>query len=1026
VNADELWDRITRKVPPKLRTLVPDVRKFLCAQEKPLCVALSTGSITADQPPTDDDARHLEATIIDQVRQKKLGKQDAADWLKILYDANRVLSQHQVELPPTRLADVLPPSSSPFNPQNMAGATHASTWRNALLDWVRKTDKSVDPSAITSATLLSAVLFGALLDKSKLMILARKLDTALVVAGRCAYMEFDMPFSGEGNTHLQRWFPDPLTEMLWARIPNPPTAFSEKQLLKNLRGLLREYGVLPDNLPTSLTNLVEYASFLWNTEAPPLELHAIQRSFLAHSLKSDTWLRIQGCELPCDRDIPAENIDRPTIAPAAQSIDADESLFLHDWLSATLTALDTSNTTVSEQLRAIGDASQSQAAHSYLEWLEFMREGNSSRNRGLSPRAIRQFFETATLPLVGILGEDDPAALQSEELFEIYRELIEEGSTGKLGDKLARSFQEFHHFLSERYQHEKLDDVRNILGDESGLNSVDARIVTPDEYCAALDWLTDLDLSGDSPAEITVARLVLIMAFRTGMRRMEILGLRLIDMKVGKTIDCLVRPHASRTLKTVNAKRCMPLGSLLEPKELEELRQWYQLRLAAAGDHETPQALSPRRKAKSDPPPVAIAQDFLFGLPGIHRLKTGVEPTVDRIHAALRGVTGNEHLRMHHLRHSFGTWTLLRLRAADYPEIIKSFAHLPVTASELSDSKRFRQALLGEHESPSRTYAYAVAKLLGHSSPAVSMEHYVHSSDLVLHAIARRNLDAIPRQRLLDASGISNSLANKYREQGVDELLLQVRKRHPRRFLIALPIPQNLRCAPSERFRRQRKTRAMPPLALASAILYRVVCQDSASVIASRFDVAERQVVKAAEVASQIGQAIEVKAKIPYCPPPNRLNAEIEWVKLLEARFEALARKDSPLLLEGINLFLYHYNRDNKDVVFNRSEVNSARRFLKFIKALEIPPHDLQFILRNPDTNELPASWLDWKTNLKLTDNVQVNIIRPKNEKKASYSCWLGIKLINTCGGIEPTNATLPTATARTMLLAKVALSLQE
>ena len=151
-------------------------------------------------------------------------------------------------------------------------------------------------------TALSAVLNGALIDRAKLIRLRQMLDCReLELHGsdgdEHAFIEFLMPFDGLGNHHLQRWWPDPATELLLARHPRGERpAF--KATLPLLQQLLLEQGV-PGNLqPEKISEVLRSARIWWAARSAPVDLHSMMRTFASHNLTSRCWRRLVGRPAP--------------------------------------------------------------------------------------------------------------------------------------------------------------------------------------------------------------------------------------------------------------------------------------------------------------------------------------------------------------------------------------------------------------------------------------------------------------------------------------------------------------------------------------------------------------------------------------------------------------------------------------------------------------------------------------------------------------------------------------------------------
>lgn len=290
-------------------------------------------------------------------------------------------------------------------------------------------------------------------------------------------------------------------------------------------------------------------------------------------------------------------------------------------------------------------------------------------------------------------------------------------------------------------------------------------VISIDEYRASDEWLRKKAFTGVAPALIEAARLVFMLAFRLGMRRMEIMLLRLCDLHCKGPPDILVRPHAGRRLKSLSSKRRLPLAALLDADELERLLKW-------AGRRTNEEVLQSN-------------SEYLFVLPAKEHIP--IERTVDLIHEAMRVVSGDDDLHLHHLRHSFASWTYLKLRIESHPSLLDAFKHLPLTHQYLRDAHSLRQNLLPGNSIPTRSAAYCVSRLLGHSGPNVSMNHYIHFSDLLVYGCARRDVANVGKPILICASGFPERNGYRHLNGSIDGLLKAVRNKWPEKYATYAP-----------------------------------------------------------------------------------------------------------------------------------------------------------------------------------------------------------------------------------------------
>lgn len=118
---------------------------------------------------------------------------------------------------PTRLAIDIRPSKSPFIRENVERIALVEAWRSFLLQKIKALNANTPPEQLLFAALISSSLCGCLIDSRKIIDLANRINVPIQRAGKLAYFDFSLPYRNLTGSLLQRWFPDPLTEMLLVR-----------------------------------------------------------------------------------------------------------------------------------------------------------------------------------------------------------------------------------------------------------------------------------------------------------------------------------------------------------------------------------------------------------------------------------------------------------------------------------------------------------------------------------------------------------------------------------------------------------------------------------------------------------------------------------------------------------------------------------------------------------------------------------------------------------------------------------------
>jgi len=633
----------------------------------------------------------------------------------------------------------------------------------------------------------------------------------------------------------------------------------------------------------------------------------------------------------------------------------------------------------------------------YLGWLEAMWAGESHSGDRLAQSTILRRFSAAAPRLIALLGDADPATMETPYLEDCYGELVTDPMPGVPLLDLVNGLRDFHSFLVRHFKKKHIRNESEVFGDQAALKPVDANLITHEEYFKTLEWLGQQWKHGWSEDDIETCKLLLILAFRTGMRRMEIFGLRLSDIQVYGGLRLVVRPHIERRLKTKNSRRVIPAFALMPRSERQFIIEWVHRRRTEW----TPSERHPTRSA------------YMFPEFEHERSLSRIDRICRLLYSGLKEVTGVD-LFLHHLRHAFATWTYTALRAPDYPLLVDFLAAVPQTAEYIRQGRRLRILLLhrsgatraivrGEVTmvgSPSRRYAFAVARLLGHSSPLVSLGHYVHTSDLILGAIAWKECLSIDKPVLASASGLSHQVAYDQLDRSLESLVGSCRRKFAK---VRTPIDTGQVSDPPQETKETRGRKRLPPASQRSgwipfSTLY-LLFELALSQQREAGEIADRLALSLGEVESILAAGNEWGANIglPYAgdvlaggPSPPRGDAERTFADGIEEKLARMALRAPTLFRDGVKIHLSFISRQKWDVVFRSGDVRELNRYLRFLDSLGFSMSEFQWVLRrsSADAKDLPSwaakvrrGWFPGRTR----------IIAPPTDKRDSYQTWLGI-----------------------------------
>lgn len=608
--------------------------------------------------------------------------------------------------------------------------------------WPRAADAAAALAPEASAGLVLALLVTRL-GQASLSAVAGVLEklTAGVrplVAGHWAWLDVELYTTGRAQ--LRRVFLDPATLAAWqlaaagARSLKQPSeeykagrkrAFWRQAASRCFRALCRELDAADQDV--SIRELARLcaceAQRLRVATLPVLATYAAGQ-LSSSSLEVGTWCRIIGFEAPqsapSETQVQAE-IREGAAHPVAASdaapvrLDGIDPGAAGSW-GEQLTAGDLEREGVASDLRRImagprpgwnaafaqlaedldNEGANRQAEALVVRWLAYLAGERLSKGKGLSVGTLRYYRGLVASRLLQVL----PASLSglaADELEDAYTEVILSRSSPPQTARIQAALASFDRFVRERHLPE-LPRV-TLAGFEGGSYAISSRILVDAEFQAGLELIDSgsLVLPGDTSALELLA--FWILAYRFGLRRSEILGLEQRDF----ALDTLtVRANAARSLKTVNARRVLPLAAL-------------------PGDEQASIDLWLASRAKN-------RYCFFEHEPSARELES--HPVIARTNALLVAVSGDRRLHVHNLRHSTATLHLLGILGCDlglerHP-YCEPWMRAAMTQAEHVDAQisgpLYRLGGRGN----------ALAMMMGHGSEVTTYEHYTHCFDLLL------------------------------------------------------------------------------------------------------------------------------------------------------------------------------------------------------------------------------------------------------------------------------------------------------
>ncbi len=743
----DIWDSPDIGLSEAQKAMAHRLRTWMRAYKSPFVRALA--DLRTESSPLTCDVKVMYGLQKDIESQFDSGK--------AVYTALVILSKFVVyvnrigkgPIPQPRISHLVTKPPNPFRNGIAQDMACVQRWLVMEQKWIREC--AVTPPV--ELVILSSILHGGILHASSVVNLTRALlahrTPALGCIGSRVYVDMvgnhSLPEHNGLELEDRRWYPDDQTSALFRR----PEKYAQVNdwvhldVLRNDQVARRVFqkirhrmfrDCLPKDLrPASLKQLIDAVATTARTEMPAVLVEYASRRIVSHSLRLDVLQHIYDVALTTNTPSSFEE-------PCHGAFPMDDVVSFEDrlpedmepaWLQQLRQAFRTKDRReASTNLEVLLSAfpNPSCPGHRITDFARYLlneRHRDQQRFVSRKPLAIstaNYWTLTVARRFGRILGEQDPTSLTAENIETLYIHVLENVVEGddprQLRRKVVHALREFQEFLVGKLGAASIQD-RVILGSPRKLLPVDAKIITLEQFLAARRYLRQ-PLHRERDAKLRhAAEVMLILGFRCGTRRMEAHGLELSDLIDHTSPWLLVRPTETRQLKTDNSKRQLPLSSLMPEDELDVLYSWKQARIQESVDGGSGHC------------------SHLFAAPiqnengVVETQPLSVQKLIAILHDALRQVTGDSTLHFHHLRHSFATWTFLRLMLSDLPEIPDMFPHLPETTVWIQEAKTFRHRLYGTAH-PTRRHAMSVASLLGHSGPSVSMEHYIHCMDWLL------------------------------------------------------------------------------------------------------------------------------------------------------------------------------------------------------------------------------------------------------------------------------------------------------
>jgi len=612
--------------------------------------------------------------------------------------------------------------------------------------------KNLSPIQRATQIIISSSLYGAVLDKAVLVSLANKsLDD---ISSFYEYMWFDLEANQKKavpNT-IQRWFSDPVSSQLLRRYKldskkrsstlrltnffEIDCLLTEEKLWENIVDVLQKYKSHDELLPKNLSEFIIWIRASFNSSLPGYLVDVSSGVYPSYSMLPEAWLRsITGRSTICAEEISAEDtckeeddVGQSYIYKREVVSSSETKYFLKFKKLITLNDIDGYKKYFNETKNKISPATR------YIcEYYMNLLDGTAPGQFKNKSKSIEKYFSFSE-ELIAFSQGRDIVNMHVDHISSLYDGIFDQQINMRRQSKIGQFLKHFHNFISKVYGVEKIifEELDGFIPERHSVNS---NVITPHHYDAVLTTFWPTYSFTDRLGYIRYSMTVL--GYRLNMRRQEIRRLRICDVRILKTqlFVRVVNTEEGET-KTLSGWRWVPAHDLFEKKELSFFKKWHKYRTSE----------TPNRTA------------LIFTESASDLNMISVYKTFDVILKVLRHITGDPKIRFHSLRHSFATWLLICIEANRLPNILDDRFSIFSGESGLKPAD-FKTLIDGRK--PTKKILYQLALIMGHSSPSMTLLHYVHSCDWILYHWCCDRLPRLTVEKISPLLGVNKREVSK-------------------------------------------------------------------------------------------------------------------------------------------------------------------------------------------------------------------------------------------------------------------------
>lgn len=649
-----------------------------------------------------------------------------------------------------------------------------------------KSSIPADSDASLVQIIQSSIMYGGIHSQKWLGALLRGLKNNLYQTGEMMWIDLfiDPEITNDNKSQKQRnpseyrrWIADPATQILITRWLKD---FPQERKKIGASSVHELWGKHSENLVSNekaalpkLSNLLPAANAWLSLHAPPFLAAYAANQVQSTSLPDAQWLRlITGQNYPTVSLAEKTKEKQPEESTAKKSLNSTDSQTPQsEYFKALRRIIKIGDrSTLVSQIQNFLNQTRGQS-YSFIEllgqWAQQLlsRAEYEAENRikvePEKPSTVDTYLGTFGEKIIALGDDIDLRELEEDELtiflVKLANVLLEsQKAKNPQGDGINQRFlyniDRLNQFLGYLESFHDLPSIR-IAIKEGKINAkrtdvVRANIVTEQEYFNVLKHLGWKEPHRTRQEKMTFV--ATILAYRAGLRVMEIAGLQVEDIQGSECLEVLIRVNEQRGIKSSAAERRIPLYILLPEEELLYIKQWHQFRCTEIG---------------------TTLKSPLFTMNSFETVHCSENVIFAPLRQALKEITNDISVVPHTLRHSFATLLLLKISLRSDIDL----GNVPIPGLKnfsFEEQCRFKQALLGKTTS-GRNILYAIASLLGHTETSTELKSYIHLCDWLMWHYLRHPSCCPPAsvEAIINLTGISRATVFRSKAAGCHLLL---------------------------------------------------------------------------------------------------------------------------------------------------------------------------------------------------------------------------------------------------------------